>query len=100
MSDLDIILARLGEQDDRLDRLEQLLAAGPTVERLLTKTELADLLGVSTRQIDHLRADGMPTYRVGSSPRWRGSEAIAWLRERDQRDGGGAELRVIEGGGE
>lgn len=55
-------------------------------ERFLTATQLADLLGVSTRQIRRWTAAGMPCERWGKATvRYLASHAIMWLRShRDQ----------------
>lgn len=54
-----------------------------TIERLLTTRELADALGLTTRQIIRLWTKGdLPGYRLGERQivRFRLSEVEAWLQ--------------------
>lgn len=51
-------------------------------EPFLTAAQLADHLGVSTRQIRRYTAAGMPCERWGKGTvRYQVSQAIMWLRE-------------------
>jgi FixJ family two-component response regulator len=86
--------ARLDELEELLERVTELLEGGVLPERPLTKTELAQALSVSERTVDNLRANGLPHFKVGMSPRFLLSEAIEWFRRRDVVDG----LRLVEGG--
>lgn len=55
----------------------------PEPERYLTRQQLADLMGVSTRSIDRMVSEGMPSETWGlRSRRFRASTALAWARER------------------
>jgi len=52
------------------------------VETLLTRHQLARLLGCSARTLDRDRAAGLipdPLPRPGKNPRWLASEIHAWL---------------------
>ena len=56
-----------------------------TIERLLSSRELADLLGLTNRQVIRLWSEaGLPGYRLGERGivRYRASEVEAWLQER------------------
>lgn len=56
------------------------LRAIRNVEPLVTRAELADLLGVHEDTVDAMRRDGMPCIRWGRRlVRFRASEAVAWL---------------------
>ena len=52
-----------------------------TVAKLMNVNQVAHFLGVSTRQVWNLRADGLlpQPVRLGRSSRWRGTELIAWV---------------------
>jgi phage terminase Nu1 subunit (DNA packaging protein) len=52
-------------------------------ERYVRRAELAEIMGVSVRQIDKWRAEGMPCETWGMrAVRFRPSTAIAWARSR------------------
>lgn len=53
-----------------------------TVERYLTRRELATLMGVSLSTIDLMVKEGMPSVTWGRrTRRFRASTAIAWAQE-------------------
>jgi phage terminase Nu1 subunit (DNA packaging protein) len=57
-----------------------------TPERFVTRQELADIMRVSTRQIDRWvkDPDPMPSYTWGiRTRRFRVSEALAWAKRRE-----------------
>lgn len=54
-------------------------------ERYLTREQLADLMGVSTKTIDRMVAGGMPSETFGlRSRRFLASRALAWARTRER----------------
>lgn len=56
-------------------------------ERYVTRAELAELMGVSVRQVDAWRKDGMPCESWGLRVvRFRPSLAMQWVRERAHRE--------------
>lgn len=70
--------------DARSDTLRA-LAALPTAEpeRYVTRQELAALMGVSTKQIDRWKDQGMPYESWGLRvTRYKPSVAIQWVRAR------------------
>ncbi|MEQ9318505.1 MAG: helix-turn-helix domain-containing protein [Polyangiaceae bacterium] len=87
--------ARLDELKLLVEHLVESLDGGTLPERPLTKKQLAAVLSVSDRTVDTLRTEGLPCFKVGSSPRFLLSEVIKWLRQRDRSEDG---LRLIEGG--
>ncbi len=52
-------------------------------EVLLDRAEVSRRLGISTRQLDRLRKEGLPELRVGDVPRWRWDAVLAWLETRE-----------------
>jgi len=73
-------------------------AAGPAIDihelpSLATKRQVADWAGVSTRQIEILtKAGAFPDpVRIGTRPRWRRSDLLAWLDQQRRVPEGGAE---------
>ncbi len=74
--------------DERLTAIESQLAElakGPRPERLLTKAQIADHVGCSTRTIDTLAGQGLPHMRLGGPggvPRYLASAVTAWLASR------------------
>jgi phage terminase Nu1 subunit (DNA packaging protein) len=51
-----------------------------SIEPLVTREELAELLNVSTDSVDEMRRAGMPWIRWGARiVRFQPSEALAWL---------------------
>lgn len=53
-----------------------------SVEPLVTKSELADILAVSEDTVDAMRKKGLPCIRWGQRlVRFRASEAVAWWEE-------------------
>ena len=73
-------------------------SAGPAIDihelpPLATKKQVADWAGVSTRQIEILtKAGAFPDpIRIGTRPRWRRSDLLAWLDQQRRVPDGGAE---------
>lgn len=62
------------------EALAELAPAQP--EGLLDRAELARRLGLSTRALDRLRREGLPTIMVGDVPRWRWPAVVEWLEGR------------------
>ena len=58
----------------------------PRLPNLLTKAELAELLGVSTRTIDRLeeRRKGPPRIKLGRNVFYREESVHAWLENQEQ----------------
>lgn len=56
-------------------------------EPLVTKAQLADHLGFSTRWVELRVAEGLPHYKVGGRLRFHKSQATRWLVEQGERDG-------------
>jgi excisionase family DNA binding protein len=56
-------------------------------ERYVTAQELAELMGVSTRTVTRMVAEGMPseTWGLKRTRRFLPSQAIAWARERGEK---------------
>jgi len=55
----------------------------PVTERYVDRRELAGLLGISLRQLDRFRAEGMPEERWGMrKPMFRPSLCLQWARQR------------------
>lgn len=55
----------------------------PVTERYVGRRELAGLLGISLRQLDRFRSEGMPEERWGMrKPMFRPSLCLQWVRER------------------
>jgi hypothetical protein len=63
------------------EALERAKAPAPT---LATREACSRYLGITVRSLDTLRADGLPTVWVLSSPRFDLGEVMAWLRTRGQ----------------
>lgn len=58
-------------------------AAAPVADEVLTKSGVAALLSVSTRQVENLTRDGRipaPVYLSERAPRWVKADLIEWLR--------------------
>ena len=76
--DLDRIATELAE-------LRRAVQGGPAAERLLSRAQIAEWAGCSTRVVDMWTAEGAPHVRLGGpggSPRFRVSELHEWLRAR------------------
>lgn len=52
-------------------------------ERLVTRAQLADHLGFSSRWVSQKVSEGMPHLRMGGSLRFQVSVAAAWLLEQE-----------------
>jgi hypothetical protein len=61
---------------------EALDGAKPAGPKLETREGCARALSISTRSLDTLRTQGLPTIMVLESPRFDLPEVLAWLRER------------------
>lgn len=60
-----------------------------TIERLLSRKQLAELLGVQVNTIQRWHwkgADAPPFIKIGRSVRYRESEVVAWLWKRAGAD--------------
>jgi phage terminase Nu1 subunit (DNA packaging protein) len=56
-------------------------------ERYVTRSELAGLMGVSLRQVDAWRKDGMPCETWGLRVvRFQPSRAMAWVRQNAHKE--------------
>lgn len=55
--------------------------------RQLTRSEIADALGVSVSTIDTFRLRGMPCRRVGDSPRYELQACLDWFDTDKAQDG-------------
>jgi excisionase family DNA binding protein len=54
----------------------------PFFEKLVKKTELAELTGYSVSFIDKMMRKGLPKVKVGRSVRFQFSDVVAWLKRR------------------
>jgi phage terminase Nu1 subunit (DNA packaging protein) len=55
----------------------------PVVERFVSRSELAGMMGVSLATVDRMVREGMPSVTWGRrTRRFRASEAISWATER------------------
>jgi hypothetical protein len=55
----------------------------PMVERYVSRSELAGIMGVSLATVDRMVAEGMPSVTWGRrTRRFRPSDAISWASER------------------
>lgn len=55
----------------------------PEAERYVTRSELANLMGVSVATVDRMVSEGMPSETWGvRARRFRPSLALAWARSR------------------
>ncbi len=53
------------------------------IEPVVTRKEIASLLGLSVETIDRMaKSGGLPYYKLGDSVRFRISEVERWLKER------------------
>lgn len=60
-------------------------------DRFITHTQIAERLGLNANHVrDKLSKQGdfPPSYRFGSSRRWKESEFLAWVNSKRQRKGG------------
>ena len=66
-----------------VDVLEQ---EGPNMRpRLLTRQQAAQALGISPSTLQKLQADGLPSVRIGESPRFELDRCLEWLRDRTRQ---------------
>jgi len=64
----------------------------PTTDHCLSKSELARFLGISTRSLDRINAEGWlpaPDFVLGRSPRWSPWTVRKWLRSKPKLRGRG-----------
>jgi hypothetical protein len=61
----------------------------PSHPQLATREQCARALNISTRSLDTLRSQGLPTLMVLESPRFELAEVVAWLRERGRNHDAG-----------
>lgn len=61
------------------------VSAMRAASRPLDRRELGAFLGCSLPTVDRLRAEGLPEFRVGDSPRFEREAVLGWLRARDQQ---------------
>lgn len=52
--------------------------------RLVDRRTCAEALGISLAALDRLRAEGMPSVRIGDAPRFDVQRVIAWLGSRGE----------------
>ena len=58
------------------------------VKPVMTKQELAEYLGISVRQVDYLRKDGLPVLKLKSSVRFVTSQVAAWMTTKSEGKNG------------
>jgi hypothetical protein len=75
-------LGRTSAADHAPGRAGGTSESDPDREQWVTKQQLADHLGVTTRWIECQQRLGLPHLRMGSMNRYRVSEVEAWLRGR------------------
>ena len=68
-------VARMREEQRRIT---------PELEQLLSKSDLARSLGVSVATVDRLIQQGLPFTQIGGGKRFKSSDAMAWLAQRQQ----------------
>ena len=56
--------------------------------RPIDRRELCAFLGCSLPTVDKLRAEGLPEYHVGDSPRFEREAVLNWLRARSKQQKG------------
>jgi hypothetical protein len=80
---LDALVAGLAEHVAAavIERLVPLLER-PQAPALLDRRGIAMALNCGLDTIDKLRAEGMPSLRVGDAPRFELEAVLRWLRER------------------
>lgn len=76
-------LGRTGAADRAPGRAGGANQSDPDRERWVTKQQLADHFGVTTRWIERQQRLGFPYLRMGGMNRYCVSEVEAWLRGRD-----------------
>jgi len=71
------------------------LFPGPQVERLVTREELAAMMGVHPKTVDRLRRAGMPSVVIGRrARRFRPSQALAWATSQGSNTEGDTHVRA------
>jgi DNA-binding MurR/RpiR family transcriptional regulator len=69
-------IARMKEEDEK--------TRSPEREPLLSKSDLARELRISTATVNRLVQEGLPYIQIGGGKRFRQQEAMAWLANRQQ----------------
>jgi hypothetical protein len=69
-------IARVREEDEK--------NRSPEREPLLSKSDLARELRISTATVNRLVHEGLPYIQIGGGKRFRQQEAMAWLAKRQQ----------------
>jgi hypothetical protein len=65
----------------------------------LDREGLAEVLAISSKQLDRLRAEpGFPQDWIGESPRFDLERVLLWFRARHESASAKGGLRVVEGG--
>ena len=67
----------------RLAERLHLEAPPPQPKLAYTKSELAQAFSCSVSSIDRMRAEGLPTFMIGESPRFDPVAVMAWLQSRE-----------------
>ena len=79
-----VFRAVVAEGNERLiEVFAELLAERPP-KKLLDADGIREVLGISTPVLRRLRAEGMPTVRVGDHFRYDSDRVIEWLSSRDE----------------
>ncbi len=55
-------------------------------EDILTKNELSEILKVTEKTIDRLRAKGLPSFKVGTKVRFNKAKVIEWLENQNNSE--------------
>lgn len=76
--------AMRAELEPIVNQLLEVISARP-LPRLLDTGEIAAHLSVTTATVRNLRAQGLPTIMVGSSPRFDVAAVTAWLSSKGQQ---------------
>lgn len=57
-------------------------------EKLLTRSQLAEVLACKYSAVIRMETEGMPTYRIGNkTPRYKLSEVLEWVKNRQAQGG-------------
>lgn len=66
--------------------MERHLRPVPSAEPLVTREQIAEIMGVGVSTIDEFRRAGMPEIRWGSRlVRFKASKCLAWLEAESER---------------
>jgi hypothetical protein len=58
------------------------------VESVMTKRDLAEYLSISERQVDYLRKQGLPFFKLNSSVRFVREHVVAWMTTKSEGKNG------------